>query len=258
MKPRWLTLALALLHLKTSCGAPSSPPTAGSPLPHSGTFFQVSDTSLSHLAVHQQTGDVFVGALNRIYKLSANLTEQLRHVTGPVADNAKCYPPPDVRACAHRLAPSDNVNKLLLVDYAGERLVACGSLWQGVCQFLRLDDLFVRACAHRLAPSDNVNKLLLVDYAGERLVACGSLWQGVCQFLRLDDLFKLGEPHYRKEHYLSGAREADGMVGVVVAGSESGTKKGGGNLFVGVSIDGKSEYFPTLSSRKVHNTTPNT
>lgn len=44
-------------------------------------------------------------------------------------------------------------------------------------------------------------------------MACGSIWQGVCQFLRLEDLFKLGEPHHRKEHYLSGAREADGMAG---------------------------------------------
>jgi len=52
-----------------------------------------------------------------------------------------------------------------------------------------------------------------VDYTGNRLVACGSIWQGVCQFLRLEDLFKLGEPHHRKEHYLSGAREADGMAG---------------------------------------------
>lgn len=58
-----------------------------------------------------------------------------------------------------------------------------------------------------------MNKLLLVDYTGNRLVACGSIWQGVCQFLRLEDLFKLGEPHHRKEHYLSGAREADGMAG---------------------------------------------
>lgn len=65
----------------------------------------------------------------------------------------------------------------------------------------------------RLESSDNVNKLLLVDYTGNRLVACGSIWQGVCQFLRLEDLFKLGEPHHRKEHYLSGAREADGMAG---------------------------------------------
>ncbi|KAM3872282.1 LOW QUALITY PROTEIN: plexin A3 [Diretmus argenteus] len=132
-------------------------------------------------------------------------------MTGPVEDNAKCYPPPSVRACAHRLESSDNVNKLLLVDYTGNRLVACGSIWQGVCQFLRLEDLF-----------------------------------------------KLGEPHHRKEHYLSGAREADGMAGVVV-GDDDGTTdpkkkklaKGGSRLFIGAAIDGKSEYFPTLSSRKL-------
>ncbi|XP_013855291.1 plexin A3, partial [Austrofundulus limnaeus] len=133
------------------------------------------------------------------------------HVTGPVEDNAKCYPPPSVRACAHRL---ENM--------------------------------------------DNVNKLLLVDYTGNRLVACGSIWQGVCQFLRLEDLFKLGEPHHRKEHYLSGAREPDGMAGVVV-GEDDWTAeprrkkpvKGSSRLFIGAAIDGKSEYFPTLSSRKL-------
>lgn len=72
---------------------------------------------------------------------------------------------------------------------------------------------YLSASVLRLEMSDNVNKLLLVDYIGNRLVACGSIWQGVCQFLRLEDLFKLGEPHHRKEHYLSGAREADGMAG---------------------------------------------
>lgn len=60
-----------------------------------------------------------------------------------------------------------------------------------------------------------------MDYTGNRLVACGSIWQGVCQFLRLEDLFKLGEPHHRKEHYLSGAREADGMAGTLGAGSDT-------------------------------------
>ncbi|XP_078144178.1 plexin A3, partial [Centroberyx gerrardi] len=169
------------------------------------------DTGLTHLTVHRRTGEVFVGAVNRVLKLSANLTELRSHMTGPVEDNAKCYPPPSVRACAHRLESSDNVNKLLLVDYTGNRLVACGSIWQGVCQFLRLEDLF-----------------------------------------------KLGEPHHRKEHYLSGAREADGMAGVVV-GDDDGTAdpkkkkavKGGSRLFIGAAIDGKSEYFPTLSSRKL-------
>ncbi|XP_042347244.1 plexin A3-like [Plectropomus leopardus] len=68
---------------------------------------------------------------------------------------------------------------------------------------------------------------------------------GVCQFLRLEDLFKLGEPHHRKEHYLSGAREADGMNKVIYS-----FKNIVDRLFIGAAIDGKSEYFPTLSSRK--------
>uniref|UniRef100_A0A8B9LM96 Plexin A3 n=1 Tax=Astyanax mexicanus TaxID=7994 RepID=A0A8B9LM96_ASTMX len=185
------------------------PTTPTGPPPETDFSFRVKDTSLTHLTVHRRTGEVFVGAVNRVYKLSSNLTELRSHQTGPMEDNAKCYPPPNVRACVHKLEASDNVNKLLLVDYAGNRLVACGSIWQGVCQFLRLDDLF-----------------------------------------------KLGEPHSRKEHYLSGAREADGMAGVVVgdddnSGDPKKKKKGDSRLFIGAAIDGKSEYFPTLSSRKL-------
>ncbi|XP_066436555.1 plexin-A3 [Eleutherodactylus coqui] len=161
--------------------------------------FTVSDTSLTHLAVHNQTGDVYIGAVNRIYKLSENLTELRSHLTGPIEDNSRCYPPPSVRHCTHKLSPSDNVNRLLLIDYTGNRVVACGSVWQGICQFLRLDNLF-----------------------------------------------KLGEPHHRKEHYLSGAREPDSMTGVIVKQDAEQSK-----LFIGTSIDGKSEYFPTLSSRKL-------
>ncbi|KAM4663711.1 plexin-A3 [Discoglossus pictus] len=161
--------------------------------------FTVSDTSLTHLAVHKHTGEVYLGAVNRVYKLSENLTELRSHVTGPIDDNSSCYPPP-----------------------------------------------IVRVCSHKLSPSDNVNRLLLIDYTGRRVVACGSVWQGICQFLRLDDLFRLGEPHHRKEHYLSGAREPDSMVGVIVEQDLEQSK-----LFIGTSIDGKSEYFPTLSSRKL-------
>ncbi|KAM7411082.1 hypothetical protein PAMA_021184 [Pampus argenteus] len=145
-------------------------------VPAQRVVYRAFDSSLTHLTIHRRTGEVFVGAVNRVLKLSANLTELRSHMTGPVEDNAKCYPPPS----------------------------------------------------------------------------------GVCQFLRLEDLFKLGEPHHRKEHYLSGAREADGMAGVVV-GEDDWTAdprrkkpaKGGSRLFIGAAIDGKSEYFPTLSSRKL-------
>ncbi|XP_068104102.1 plexin-A3-like [Hyperolius riggenbachi] len=161
--------------------------------------FVVSDTTLTHLAVHKYLGDVYIGAVNRVYRLSENLTELRSHITGPIDDNARCYPPPSVRVCSHKLSPSNNINRLLLIDYTGNRLVACGSVWQGICQFLRLDNLF-----------------------------------------------KLGEPHHRKEHYLSGAREPDSMTGVIVEQDSEQSK-----LFIGTSIDGKSEYFPTLSSRKL-------
>ena len=206
MKSIWLTTPLVLLLFGTTTLAFPATPTV---LPLETGNFRVKDTTLTHLTVHRKTGDVFVGAVNHIYKLSANLSELRSHMTGPVEDNAKCYPPPSVRACAHKLDPTDNINKLLLVDYAGNRLVACGSIWQGVCQFLRLEDLF-----------------------------------------------KLGEPHHRKEHYLSGASEADGMAGVVLGDDdglpvEKKRKKGGSRLFIGAAIDGKSEYFPTLSSRKL-------
>ncbi|KAM8933351.1 plexin-A3 [Pelodytes ibericus] len=161
--------------------------------------FTVTETTLTHLAVHRHTGEVYLGAVNHVYRLSENLTELRSHLTGPIRDNSRCYPPPSVRACAHPLSPQDNVNRLLLIDYTGQRLVACGSVWQGICQFLRLDDLF-----------------------------------------------KLGAPHHRKEHYLSGAREPDSMAGVIVEQDQEQSK-----LFIGTSIDGKSEYFPTLSSRKL-------
>uniref|UniRef100_A0A4W3KHB7 Plexin-A1 n=1 Tax=Callorhinchus milii TaxID=7868 RepID=A0A4W3KHB7_CALMI len=162
--------------------------------------FNVSDTTLTHLVVHNKSGVVYIGAVNSIYKLSDNLTMLRSHVTGPVDDNEKCYPPPSVQSCPHGLVHTNNMNKLLLIDYTQNRLIACGSASQGICQFLRLDDLF-----------------------------------------------KLGEPHHRKEHYLSSVNEAGTMSGVIIEGSNGTNNK----LFIGTPIDGKSEYFPTLSSRKL-------
>uniref|UniRef100_A0A674IXQ5 Plexin-A3-like n=1 Tax=Terrapene triunguis TaxID=2587831 RepID=A0A674IXQ5_9SAUR len=193
--PPLLRGALALLLLPPPA-RPGAPPPL---LPAAWASFSVPDGGLTHLAVHRETGEVFAGAVNRVYKLAANLSQLRVHGTGPVPDDARCYPPPAVRLCQHPLAPADNVNKLLLLDYAGGRLVACGSVWQGVCQLLRLGDLA-----------------------------------------------KLGEPHQRKEHYLSGGREADAMAGVILEQPGQPSR-----LFVGTSVEGRSEYFPTLSSRRL-------
>ncbi|XP_061657448.1 plexin-A1-like isoform X3 [Syngnathoides biaculeatus] len=190
--PVVFNIFLLLLPLSmTSCSLSVAPLMSFSP-PEGG---------LTHLVVHNKSGEIYLGAINWIYKLSSNLTKLRSHVTGPVTDNPRCYPPPGVQSCPHELVQTPNINKLLL-----------------------LDDVH------------------------NRLIACGSTSQGICQFLRLDDLFKLGEPHHRKEHYLSSVAEASTMSGVVIYPDAFG---GGGKLFVGTPIDGKSEYFPTLSSRKL-------
>uniref|UniRef100_A0A8C7H142 Plexin A2 n=1 Tax=Oncorhynchus kisutch TaxID=8019 RepID=A0A8C7H142_ONCKI len=99
--------------------------------------------AFNHLTVHQTTGALYIGAVNRVYKLSGNLTLMVSHDTGPEDDNKACYPPLIVQPCSEPLTSTNNVNKLLLIDYSQNRLLACGSLYQGVCKLLRLDDLFI-------------------------------------------------------------------------------------------------------------------
>ncbi|KAM9751077.1 plexin-A2 isoform 1-T2 [Menidia menidia] len=153
----------------------------------------------NHLTVHQTTGALYIGAVNRVYKLSGNLTLLVSHDTGPEDDNKACYPP-----------------------------------------------LIVQPCTEPLVSTNNVNKLLLIDYSQNRLLACGSLYQGVCKLLRLDDLFILVEPSHKKEHYLSSVNQTGTMYGVIVPSQGQD-----GTLFIGTAVDGKQDYFPTISSRKL-------
>ncbi|XP_028386731.1 plexin-A2 [Phyllostomus discolor] len=157
------------------------------------------DWTFNHLTVHRGTGSVYVGAINRVYKLTGNLTIQVAHKTGPEEDNKSCYPP-----------------------------------------------LIVQPCSEVLTLTNNVNKLLIIDYPENRLLACGSLYQGVCKLLRLDDLFILVEPSHKKEHYLSSVNKTGTMYGVIVRSEGQD-----GKLFIGTAVDGKQDYFPTLSSRKL-------
>ncbi|AWO98076.1 putative plexin-A4 [Scophthalmus maximus] len=156
--------------------------------------------TFNHLAVDYRNGNVYLGAVNRIYKLSPSLEVQVSHETGPDEDNRKCYPP-----------------------------------------------RIVQPCSEPLTLTNNVNKMLLMDYRENRLLACGSLYQGICKLLRLDDLFKLGEPFHKKEHYLSGVNESGSVFGVIVSYDNASPDM----LFVATAVDGKPEYFPTISSRKL-------
>ncbi|KAI4885112.1 hypothetical protein NFI96_017227 [Prochilodus magdalenae] len=191
----------SVLLLPLSSSRPQQP-SAASKVDEDYRTFRAENTewTFNHLAVDHRNGNVYLGAVNRIYKLSSGLEVQVSHQTGPDEDNRNCYPP-----------------------------------------------RIVQPCSEPLTLTNNVNKMLLMDYRENRLLACGSLYQGICKLLRLDDLFKLGEPFHKKEHYLSGVNESGSVFGVIVSYGDASPDK----LFVATAVDGRPEYFPTISSRKL-------
>ncbi|XP_026472464.1 plexin-A4 [Ctenocephalides felis] len=87
----------------------------------------------THLVVDKNTGRVFIGAVNRLYQLSPDLEFVSRAITGPHLDSPECSVLEDCPAAGKAKNLTDNVNKALVIDYTTRRLIACGSLFQGVC-----------------------------------------------------------------------------------------------------------------------------
>lgn len=102
-----------------------------------------SETELSHLVVDSTSDVVYLGAVNALYQLSADLQLQQRVATGPALDNKKCTPPIEASQC-HEAVLTDNVNQLLLLDLPKNRLVECGSLFKGICALRSLSNISMR------------------------------------------------------------------------------------------------------------------
>ena len=82
---------------------------------------------------------MYVGATNRLFRLTEDLRVEQVVDTGPRLDNAMC-PPPTSQCqcfgpnCAQSLKSlTDAVNKALVVDRRRRRVLACSSLFQGHC-----------------------------------------------------------------------------------------------------------------------------
>lgn len=94
--------------------------------------------TFQHIATDPMTGRLYVGAMNWLFQFDTTLRLEQTVQTGPVNDNMACFP----GACPESdLSPTDNANKLLLVDELSRRLIVCGSVYQGACRRRELDDI---------------------------------------------------------------------------------------------------------------------
>ena len=109
-----------------------------SQVPKTVTQFSVSDNNkLQHIAVHQDTGEVYLGAHNMIYKLDDNLTLQSKQnwLTAGMQGTTPC-PPENVNCNTET-----NDNKVLLIDYENNFLLSCGNAHYGTCVLHGLDSV---------------------------------------------------------------------------------------------------------------------
>lgn len=102
-------------------------------------FYDSEVEKMNHLVVDKNTGRVFVGAVNRLYQLSPDLSIQAKVVTGPKNDSPDCSLIDCPRNVVRR--PTDNVNKALVIDYTTTKLISCGSLFQGMCTVRSLNNI---------------------------------------------------------------------------------------------------------------------
>ncbi|XP_006876454.1 PREDICTED: plexin-B2 [Chrysochloris asiatica] len=102
-----------------------------------------SQSELNHLVVDNTTGGVYLGAVNTLYQLTADLKLVQQVTTGPALDNKKCTPPIEKSQCQEAVLTS-NVNQLLLLDTLEGRVVECGSLFKGICTLRSLSNISLR------------------------------------------------------------------------------------------------------------------
>lgn len=112
-----------------------------------------SPTPTNNFALDGAAGTVYLAAVNRLYQLSsANLSLEAEATVGPVPDSPLCHAPQLPQAsCEHPRRLTDNYNKILQLDPGQGLVVACGSIYQGLCQLRRRGN--ISALAVRFPPA---------------------------------------------------------------------------------------------------------
>ncbi|XP_065306120.1 plexin-B-like [Dermacentor albipictus] len=130
------TVASAAVLAPPDLKKPSPPQQLRNVLASYTTFNET--VNFTHFVVDTGTGRVYVGATNWLYQFNASLELEASVQTGPVEDSVLCSPSDCSGVAAE---PTDNINKVLVIDYKTRKLIACGSIHQGACRRHDLDDI---------------------------------------------------------------------------------------------------------------------
>lgn len=95
-------------------------------------------TNFTHLVLDTKTDQLFIGATNYLLKFDSNLRLLQKHRTGPVDDSPQCSPTDCFSIDSKEIKPTNNFNKILLLDTVQRQLILCGSVKQGACYQLSL------------------------------------------------------------------------------------------------------------------------
>ncbi|OWF53201.1 plexin-A4-like isoform X2 [Mizuhopecten yessoensis] len=97
------------------------------------------DTTLQNLKVDKNSGDVFVGATNALYRFSPDLSSFTKVAIGPRVDNPHC--PPPMLPCNDTKKSTNSFSEGIAIDYKDNTLISCISLFHGTCQIRQLQNI---------------------------------------------------------------------------------------------------------------------
>ncbi|XP_059161426.1 plexin-A2-like isoform X2 [Physella acuta] len=126
------------------------------------TFRDPDNNLLQKMALHSASGAVYIGGVNRLHRLTSNLSLIQSAATGPREDNPDC--PPPIVPCNLSKVATQSLTKSLVVDPDNHVIILCTSLFHGSCQVLKLDNItdMTSHTAMPMVPNDQSSCVMLI------------------------------------------------------------------------------------------------
>lgn len=99
-------------------------------------------SQFTHLVYDSRRSILYGGATNRIIQFNKNLSVLNNISTGPKLDSPQCHAggcTPTISSDIETIE-TNNYNKVLIINKLGDRLIACGSVYQGSCELYNLNN----------------------------------------------------------------------------------------------------------------------